>query len=60
MISANDVKTMLIEVGVSVGDDEAKRMASGLAAILTDLHKLDELEAEEGEPTPRFTVEEVK
>jgi hypothetical protein len=59
-ISANEVKTMLSEMGVSVGDDDAKRMASGLAAILADLRKLDELEAEEGELTPRFAVEDVK
>ena len=60
MISANEVKTMLLEVGVSVGDEESRRMAAGLTAILTDLRKLDELEAEESDPTPRFTVEEVK
>ncbi|HTY55935.1 MAG TPA: hypothetical protein VMB26_12065 [Candidatus Binataceae bacterium] len=58
-ISANEVKKMLAELGVSVGDEDANRLASGLGAILADLHKLDEVEGEEGELTPRFAVEDI-
>jgi hypothetical protein len=58
-ISANEVKKMLAELGVSVTHEDANRLASGLSVILADLHKLDEVESEEGEPTPRFAVEEI-
>jgi len=57
MTGSNEVKAMLAEMGVSVGDDEARRIAAALAAILADLRKLDQVENEEGEPTPRFTAE---
>ena len=59
MIGANEIKAMLGELGISVGDDDARRIASAFAAILADLHKLDDLEKEEGEPTPGFAVAEV-
>lgn len=59
MTGANEIRAMLAEMGISVGDDEARRIGSALAAILADLRKLDALEKEEGEPTPRFAVEEV-
>ena len=57
MTGANEIKAMLGEAGVSIGDDDARRIAAALAAILSDLRKLDELAGEEGEPTPRFVVE---
>ena len=58
MPAAHEIKSMLAEMGIAITDGEAERTASALAAILSDLRKLDQIENEEGEPTPRFTVEE--
>jgi len=60
MIDTNTIHETLRSLGIVIGDEEAERLVPLLMGILADLRKLDELEGEGIEPTPRFTVEETK
>ncbi len=60
MIDTSTIQAILRSVGIAISDEEAKRLGPLLAGILADLRKLDELEREGVDPTPRFTVEEIK
>ncbi len=60
MIDTSTIQTVLHSVGIAISDEEAERLGPLLAGILADLGKLDELEREGVDPTPRFTVEETK
>lgn len=57
MIDTTTIQTMLRALGIAIRDDEAEGLSLSLVGILADLRKLDELEKEEAEPTPGFTVE---
>lgn len=54
------IHAVLRSVGIVISDEEAERLGPLLMGILADLRKLDELEGEGVDPTPRFAVEETK
>jgi len=58
MTDAATIQTILHALGIAISREEAQRLGPPLQAILTDLQKLDALESELQDPTPRFAVEE--
>jgi len=58
MFDANTIQMMLSSSGITISAAEAERLCAPLQAILADLQKLDDLEAELGDPDPHFVVEE--
>lgn len=58
MLDGKAIQAMLRSGGITISAEEAERLSAPLHAIFTDLRKLDDLEAEVGEPDPGFVVEE--
>lgn len=54
------IQAALSAVGIVIDDQEAAHLGPIVMAILKDLGRLDELEQEQPDPTPRFVVEEGK
>ena len=58
MLDAHAIQATLQSLGISLGEAEAQSLSAPLAAILSDLNKLDELETQLSDPDPLFRVEE--
>jgi len=58
MTDPKTIQAVLSSLGISISRTEAERLEPSLQAVLTDLQKLDPLEKELQDPSPRFVVEE--
>jgi len=58
MLDSQTIQAILRSGGITISAEAAERLGAPLHAILADLQKLDDLEAEVGEPDPGFVVEE--
>jgi hypothetical protein len=58
MLDSNAIQAILRSGGITISAEEAEKLGVPLRAILADLQKLDDLEAEVSEPDPGFAVEE--